>query len=207
MATIPNKNILNGTSTPTVAQMKIEMGKLWDYLNSPEIPEPVYAAKHAFLNGADSSFSTQTTGGLYNTYTLGNIFYRNTLTTSGAYYRTGVASDISFFIYNQSNVGVYLAYGGTSWTSTSDEKTKDIIEPITDAANKVSTLRAVIGKYKNDDPNTRRSFLIAQDVQAVLPEAVSETDGVLGLSYTDTIPLLVAAIKELKAEIDILKGA
>jgi hypothetical protein len=106
-----------------------------------------------------------------------------------------------------SSNGVYLASGGTSWTSASDERKKDIVEPITNAANKVSTLRAVIGKYKTDEEGTRRSFLIAQDVQAVLPEAVDASDhDNLGVQYTDVIPLLVAAIKELKAEIDALKG-
>jgi hypothetical protein len=105
--------------------------------------------------------------------------------------------------------GVRLSNGGTSWASDSDERVKDIIEPITDAANKVSTLRAVIGKYKTDEEGTRRSFLIAQDVQAVLPEAVvaqQDEIGTLSLAYTDTIPLLVAAIQELKAEVDSLKA-
>ncbi len=105
--------------------------------------------------------------------------------------------------------GVSLAVNGTSWAAISDERRKDIIEPITDAAQKVSTLRAVIGKYDTDEPNTRRAFLIAQDVQAVLPEAVCIGDGesdTLMLAYTDTIPLLVAAIKELKAELDATKA-
>jgi hypothetical protein len=96
--------------------------------------------------------------------------------------------------------GVYLAVNGTSWTSNSDERKKDIIEPIANGLQKVSTLRAVIGKYKTDAEGTRRSFLIAQDVQAVLPEAVdaSKPDD-LGVQYTEVIPLLVSAIKELKA--------
>ena len=112
-----------------------------------------------------------------------------------------------FYIQNGLVSGVYLSNGGTSWTSSSDERVKDIIEPITDAANKVSTLRAVIGKYKTDAEGKRRSFLIAQDVQAVLPEAVDATDpDELGVSYSDVIPLLVAAIKELKAEVDSLKA-
>ena len=102
--------------------------------------------------------------------------------------------------------GVYIAEGATSWTSASDERVKDIIEPITDAASKVSNLRAVIGKYKTDDEGTRRSFLIAQDIQSVLPEAVDTTDPEnFGVRYTDVIPLLVAAITELKAELDALK--
>ena len=110
--------------------------------------------------------------------------------------------------------GVQLAAAGTSWTSLSDERKKDIIEPISNASEKLSSLRSVIGKYKTDDDNVRRSFLIAQDVQAVLPEAISnmvppegsedETE-YLGLSYTDVIPLLVAAINEIKVEFDAYK--
>jgi hypothetical protein len=105
--------------------------------------------------------------------------------------------------------GVFLASGGTSWTAFSDERGKDIIEPISNATQKVSTLRAVIGKYKTDAEGTRRSFLIAQDVQAVLPEAVTigtDEQHTLGVAYTDTIPLLVAAIKELTARVAQLEG-
>ena len=107
--------------------------------------------------------------------------------------------------------GVSLTSGATSWASASDERLKDIIEPITDAANKVSQLRAVIGKYKTDEEGTRRPFLIAQDVQAVLPEAVTEGRNskddeteYLQVAYTEVIPLLVAAIKEQQALITTL---
>ncbi len=72
----------------------------------------------------------------------------------------------------------------------------------------LSSLRSVIGKYKSDSEGTRRSFLIAQDVKSVLPEAVDSTDiESLGLRYTEVIPLLVAAIKELTAEVNALKKA
>jgi len=94
-------------------------------------------------------------------------------------------------------LGVSLADGGTSWTSLSDERFKDIIEPITDAASKLSTLRTVIGKYKSEE-DRRRVFFIAQDVQAVLPEAVDDTTEPdrLSMSYTDVVPLVAAAVNE-----------
>ena len=58
-----------------------------------------------------------------------------------------------------------------------------------------------------DDVGVRRSFLIAQDVQAVLPEAVDASDSDnLTLRYTDVIPLLVASIKELKAKVETLES-
>jgi hypothetical protein len=106
--------------------------------------------------------------------------------------------------------GVYLnGATATSWTAVSDETRKDIIEPITGGLAKVATLRTVIGKLKTDEEGVRRPYLIAQDVQKVLPEAVSESEDkegkVLGLSYTEVIPLLVNAIQELKVEVDSLK--
>ena len=108
--------------------------------------------------------------------------------------------------YVMSNsAGVRLSNGGTSWASDSDERLKDIIEPIKNGLDKVATLRTVIGKYKTDDEDRRRSFLIAQDVQAVLPEAVFDEQGTLMLAYTETIPLLVAALKESKERIETLE--
>jgi hypothetical protein len=105
------------------------------------------------------------------------------------------------------SAGVYLAQGGTSWTSNSDERLKTDLQPIENAAQKVSTLRAVTGRFITDDEGVSRAFLIAQDVQAVLPQAVDASDPEkLGVQYTDVIPLLVAAIKELKAEVDSLKA-
>ena len=116
-------------------------------------------------------------------------------------------ADTRLYARSSNTGGVYLAAGGTSWTAVSDERKKDIIEPISNATEKVGSLRAVIGKYKTDADDKRRSFLIAQDVQSVFPEAVdSSTPDQLGLSYSDMIPLLVKAIQELKAELDATKA-
>jgi len=103
--------------------------------------------------------------------------------------------------------GVFLFVNGSSWTSMSDESTKTDLIPIVDGLNKVVSLRALTGRYKTDEEGKSRSFLIAQDVQSVLPEAVTKDlkNDKLMLSYTDVIPLLVASIKELKNELDILK--
>lgn len=113
-----------------------------------------------------------------------------------------------FQIMSQSGIGVFMTNGGNSWSSISDERTKDIIEYITGASEKISTLRTVIGKYKSDSPEYRRPFLIAQDMEKVFPEAVINSNSeseLLGLSYTDTIPLIIAAIKEMKIDIDNIK--
>ena len=137
----------------------------------------------------------------------GQMSLRNTTTAGGRYYSLGVDSSSNFIIYNEGGTGVYLSYGGTSWLANSDERLKEIVEPISDGLSKVNTLRAIIGAYKSDEEKTRRPFLIAQDVQAVLPEAVDASNpDKLGLAYSEVIPLLVAAIQELSAKNDALEA-
>lgn len=134
------------------------------------------------------------------------LIIRHASAAAGNLWRFTADSNNTVYILNQNTTGVYIANGGTSWVSLSDERHKDIIEPITNASSKLASLRAVIGKYKTDEEGKRRSFLIAQDVQSVLPEAVhAENPDQLGLSYTDTIPLLTAALQEALNEIAALK--
>jgi hypothetical protein len=113
--------------------------------------------------------------------------------------------------------GVKLTSGATSWVTASDTRFKDIIEPIVNAVDKVNTLSAVIYSFKDDETAERRVGLIAQELLAVLPEAVhvpKKEEEMMGVRYTETIPLLVAAIKEqsalitqLTARITALEGA
>lgn len=112
-------------------------------------------------------------------------------------------------LYMQANSsgGVVLNGGATSWAAWSDERMKADLVPITDALTKTCSLRAVTGRYNTDAVGTSRSFLIAQDVQAVLPEAVDVMDdGMLTLRTTDVVPLLVGAIKELLGRIEALEA-
>jgi hypothetical protein len=134
---------------------------------------------------------------------VSSTFYMVHETASGYLFMIGNAGRT--YVQTNSGGGVYLASGGNTWTSVSDERKKEIIEPITGAATKVSSLRAVIGRYLNDAEDARRPFLIAQDVQKVLPEAVDSADpDDLGLAYSNIIPLLVAAIKEQTEQIKTL---
>jgi len=160
-------------------------------------------------NGIAVTAAAASGNGAYPSYE----FYNN----SNAY-RGRIAYDLPntrLHVENNSAGGVYLSSGATSWTANSDERLKTDLVPIENAAQKVSTLRAVTGRYITDEEGVSRAFLIAQDVQAVLPEAVDATDTEkLGVAYTDTIPLLVAAIKEqqqmieeLKAKVAALEGA
>ena len=108
--------------------------------------------------------------------------------------------------------GVQLTNGATSWTGMSDERDKENLVTISDAITKIKTLRTVIGNYIWQ-PDVKHAFLIAQDVQAVLPEAVDimntyeETEKQrLGLRYTEVIPLLTAALQEAIGRIEALEA-
>ena len=114
----------------------------------------------------------------------------------------------NFYITANNTAGVFLnGTGATAWSAISDERYKDIIEPISNAVSKVGSLRAVIGKFKFDPEGTRRSFLIAQDLLAAFPEVViTDNPDKLAVTYTEIIPLLVAAIKELTARVQNLEA-
>ena len=135
---------------------------------------------------------------------LGSMGFVNTVAPT-IKWQIGPDAAGNFVVFNGSAVGVYVANGGTAWTAYSDERLKTTIIPFENAAAKVATLRAGTGRYLKDAEGTSRSFLIAQDVQKVLPEAIDTNNpDALGLSYTDVIPLLVAAINEQSALITTL---
>jgi hypothetical protein len=89
------------------------------------------------------------------------------------------------------------------FVTTSDVRFKTAIAPITDALTKLQQLNGVTFEVSGD-PRPRMG-LLAQDVQAVAPEAVIETEGILRLAYGNLVGLLVEAIKDLAAQVDQLK--
>ena len=93
----------------------------------------------------------------------------------------------------------------------SDRRAKSDIRVIENALEKVETLSGNTYELHNTSGGTTRSAgLIAQEVQEVLPEAVTqdneEDGGMLRLNYNAVIALLVESVKELKAEIEELKS-
>ena len=84
-------------------------------------------------------------------------------------------------------------------TAYSDARLKTDVEKITDATAKVEALNGVTFTRTTDD--SRSTGLIAQEVLAVLPEAVTEdSEGLYAVKYGNLVGLVVEAIKELKAE-------
>jgi hypothetical protein len=102
-------------------------------------------------------------------------------------------------------VGDVVAYG-----SPSDVRLKENIKPIKSALDKVSKLQGVTFDWKKSDSilDIKEDVgFIAQDVQKVMPELVRENkDGMLSMRHQGIAPILLEAIKELKAEIEELKS-
>ena len=111
-------------------------------------------------------------------------------------------------LYCVSNTGgVYLATNATSWTANSDITLKNINSYITNAVDKLMNLSVINYHLKDDITKKEQIGLIAQEVKQVFPEIIEESEiGILGLRYTEIIPILVKAIQELKNEINNLKN-
>ncbi|MBI5045473.1 MAG: tail fiber domain-containing protein [Candidatus Niyogibacteria bacterium] len=98
--------------------------------------------------------------------------------------------------------------GNKAWTSSSDARLKTNISTITGALEKVLKLRGVNYVWKEDATNENHIGFIAQEVLPVVPEVVGQDNktGYYNITLGEMTPLLVEAVKELKAENDLLKG-
>jgi len=97
--------------------------------------------------------------------------------------------------------GSFTATGNI--TAYSDARLKSNVETIDNALDKVSAMRGVMF----DKDGQRETGVIAQEVQAVIPEAVLEGEEYLSVAYGNLVGVLIEAIKELKAEVEELKAA
>ena len=93
-------------------------------------------------------------------------------------------------------------------TAFSDARLKDNVETIPNALEKVCAMRGV-NFTRNDNNDQPGTGVIAQEMQEVFPVVVKENndeDNTLSVSYGNLVGVLIESIKELKAEIDELKG-
>jgi hypothetical protein len=85
-------------------------------------------------------------------------------------------------------------------TESSSIALKENISPITNALDSIAKLVGVTYDRK-DGSAKNRAGLIKEEVEKVIPNIVNDD----GIQYTNLIAYLVESIKELKAEIDVLK--
>lgn len=106
----------------------------------------------------------------------------------------------------------YKTEGGTAWATSSDLRLKTVLGNYKKGLDEIALLEAVRYVYQKDNPRQLSSDMeqvgfIAQEVQKVFPEAVSEAeDGYLDFNIHPINVALVNAIKELKAELNLVKS-
>ena len=132
------------------------------------------------------------------------------------YSLTGKGNDTAYVggtngAYNEKNV--------TTWETTSDERIKKNIKDNNTGLDILSQIQVRNFEYRTPDEITNlpshaaiekdgvQLGVIAQEIQKVLPECVSENStGVLSVNTDPLVWYLINAVKELKAEIQALKG-
>lgn len=153
--------------------------------------------------GTNGKFCIVATGGATNDFYV-------TKPSVNQYYNPAI------FLNNAgTNVGyIQCSTTATTYSTSSDYRLKHDIEPMTGALAKVAQLKPVTYKW-NSNNSTSQGF-IAHELQAVIPDAVvGEKDAVdaegnpqyQGIDTSFLVATLTAAIQELKAEVDALKGA
>jgi len=107
------------------------------------------------------------------------------------------------------------AYVQVAWTVVSDKRDKTQIEPMQHGLDFVDQLNPVSYKFRKDrdteETNGKKRYgFLAQDVLAIEGEnnviVDNEDPDKLRMTNEELIPVLVNAIKELKAEVETLKG-
>tara|TARA_S200000501_G_scaffold94295_1_gene87595 strand:+ start:8143 stop:13506 length:5364 start_codon:yes stop_codon:yes gene_type:complete len=99
---------------------------------------------------------------------------------------------------------------------TSDIRLKDDISPITEALEKVKSISGFTYKHNElaktacnlDTGDQRFAGVSAQEIQAILPEAVKpapSNNEYLTVQYEKLVPLLIESVKELSAKVDNLE--
>jgi hypothetical protein len=82
-------------------------------------------------------------------------------------------------------------------TINSDERLKDNIQPLGSTLNKLHQIEGKTYSFKKDEEHTPKIGVLAQEVQAVFPELVTEGgDGILSVNYQGLVPVLINAINE-----------
>ena len=160
------------------------------------------ANSSTFLRG-DQTYAVPASGTTITDDTSTNATYYPVLTTatSGSISAANVSSTKLTYNPSTGNLAATIHY------ASSDSRFKDDVVVIPNALDKVDQIRGVT-YVRNDIPDkSRHAGVIAQEVEAVLPEVVSTNEkGYKLVAYDNMIGLLVEAIKELKAEVDALKG-
>ena len=160
---------------------------------------------------SNSLFSVNTIAGLPVIEAFAD--YTVTMGTYGAYTlqvtgsRVGVGtSSPGYPLHVSGSVSGISIYATNDIAAFSDQSVKTDLQVIDSAVDRIKQINGYTYVRVDDLSNTRRAGVIAQEVQKVLPEVVSENqDGTLNVAYQNMIALLIEGMKEQQSQIDKLR--
>ena len=143
------------------------------------------------------------TGGNGGTYDSGSNWHTYWHRTNGclAIAGSGTASAYSLYVHG-------AIYATSDIVAYSDRRSKENIITIDNALDKVSKIRGVYYTPKEGDDKSRKVGVIAQELNEILPEAVTYAEDVdqYGVDYGKITGLLIEAVKELQAKVKELEN-
>ena len=147
----------------------------------------------------------------YNLTALNGFFAGATLNASvngtAAALVTGSNYQVNALGVGTSNGTAGSIYATANITAYSDARLKRDVWVIGDALARVAALRGVTYERIDLADGRRHTGVIAQELQAVLPEAVwPADDGTLTVAYGNVVGLLIEAIKALDAKVQALEA-
>lgn len=123
--------------------------------------------------------------------------------TGGSVYMNPINSNAEFISTIPSTMVDLTVY---SFHNYSDEALKTDIRTIEGSSlSKLKSLHGITYKFKDEREDGLRTGFLAQNVQEIFPELVSEKKDGLAVNYIEIIPHLVEAIKEQESTISELE--
>lgn len=206
---IDGNGVLSSTATGGVTSFNTRTGAIT--LTSSDVTTALTYTPYNATNPA--GYITGITSGMVTT-ALGYTPYN---ASNPAGYITGITSGmvtgaLGYTPYNSSNPAGYItssvsgsmSVSGTVTASdfilSSDLRLKTDLKPLTGSLGLLDQIEAY--HYFHVKNDRYELGVVAQEVREVLPDAVVEgEDGMLGVAYERLIPVLIAAVKELKAKV------
>lgn len=178
--------------------------------NSVEIDNLVINDSITFSNTAQLIYDELTfsnnvvfTGDIAANTVSGNVTFTNTITALSVVANTSNAntSNANTITANTISANTITA---VDFNSTSDVTLKENVETLSNSIDIINQINPVSFVWK--ESGKPAYGVIAQEIEKILPDIVSENDGIKTVAYTQIIAFLVAAVQEQQKEIEHIKS-
>jgi hypothetical protein len=192
------------------------VGVGFQYVNHPTLTSNGNSLARMFINGGLQIFDGASAAGT-NGWSM--------ISSGGSFYITNSPGTVANPRIQIDSAGNFTAFGNVTAYGFSDQRLKTNIRPLDNALDNLLKIRGI--RYESNDvaekfgytPDVTYVGVIAQDVKKIVPEAVHiapfdrdsqgnslSGDEYLTVQYDRLVPLLIEAIRELKAEVDNLRS-